>query len=274
VGDAGEDVSPNRHTGPVLARLLDSVQDLEPAPPGFGKCGRCPWRRPGSAPICHRCTAGELPDRATPRCPVCDQPLSPDLPCRNAWCLRADRQFSAVWAIGSHAGPVRQALHEFKIDGERRWAPVLARLVIGFLDDHLPWFDDYDLIVAAPGFVGPGARRDWEPMREVIRAAAAEDGGMWPWDTGDPPAIVRTAECGRISARRGTERRAFAESRLRPALAVPEPARVAGQRLLVVDDVLTEGSTLRELARALRQAGAVEVAGLVLARRPWLSELR
>jgi predicted amidophosphoribosyltransferase len=44
---------------------------------------------------------------------------------------------------------------------------------------------------------------------------------------------------------------------------------VAGARILVLDDVLTEGSTLREVARALRHAGAREVAGLVLARPAW-----
>jgi predicted amidophosphoribosyltransferase len=37
----------------------------------------------------------------------------------------------------------------------------------------------------------------------------------------------------------------------------------------VFDDVFTEGSTLREVARALLMAGAEEVAGVVLARQPW-----
>jgi hypothetical protein len=60
-------------------------------------------------------------------------------------------------------------------------------------------------------------------------------------------------------------RRRIAEGELRAALAVPEPERVAGRRVLVFDDVYSEGFSLREMARALRQAGAVEVAGLVLA---------
>ena len=38
---------------------------------------------------------------------------------------------------------------------------------------------------------------------------------------------------------------------------------------MVIDDVFTEGSTLREVARALMLAGAEEVAGLTLARQPW-----
>jgi predicted amidophosphoribosyltransferase len=39
--------------------------------------------------------------------------------------------------------------------------------------------------------------------------------------------------------------------------------------VLVIDDVFTEGSTLREVARALVTAGATEVAGLALTRQPW-----
>ena len=41
-----------------------------------------------------------------------------------------------------------------------------------------------------------------------------------------------------------------------------------GCHLAVVDDVLTTGATLNELARVLRKAGAAEVAGWVVARTP------
>jgi predicted amidophosphoribosyltransferase len=37
-------------------------------------------------------------------------------------------------------------------------------------------------------------------------------------------------------------------------------------RIAVVDDVLTTGSTLNELARVLRKAGAAEIRGWVVAR--------
>lgn len=44
--------------------------------------------------------------------------------------------------------------------------------------------------------------------------------------------------------------------------------RLAGARVLLVDDVMTSGATLFYAARALRQAGAAHITGLVVARTP------
>jgi predicted amidophosphoribosyltransferase len=41
---------------------------------------------------------------------------------------------------------------------------------------------------------------------------------------------------------------------------------VRGQRIVVVDDVMTTGASMYEAALALRAAGAVHITGLVLAR--------
>ena len=64
-------------------------------------------------------------------------------------------------------------------------------------------------------------------------------------------------------------RTARTPSAARPRPAPPDPELVRGKRILVYDDVYTEGLTLREVARALRNAGAVEVSEVVLARQPY-----
>ncbi len=79
--------------------------------------------------------------------------------------------------------------------------------------------------------------------------------------------IVKRAPTGRFLGIGVEERRQIAEGELRDALSVPEPERVAGKRVLVLDDVFSEGFSMREMARVLRLAGADEVAGLVFARR-------
>ena len=50
------------------------------------------------------------------------------------------------------------------------------------------------------------------------------------------------------------------------AFKVPEPQRVAGKRVLLLDDVLTTGATAEACARALKRAGAARVDVLALAR--------
>jgi ComF family protein len=50
------------------------------------------------------------------------------------------------------------------------------------------------------------------------------------------------------------------------AFAVPRPDRVKGLSLLLVDDVLTTGSTVNACAKALKQAGAGRVCVLTLSR--------
>jgi predicted amidophosphoribosyltransferase len=70
------------------------------------------------------------------------------------------------------------------------------------------------------------------------------------------PTPAQTAAAG--AARRSALAGAFAA----------RPALVGGRSVLLVDDVATTGATLREAARALVEAGAERVAGLVLARRP------
>ena len=44
------------------------------------------------------------------------------------------------------------------------------------------------------------------------------------------------------------------------------PEKIAGRRILLVDDIVTTGATLSECARMLKQAGAVEVLAVTVAR--------
>ncbi len=46
-------------------------------------------------------------------------------------------------------------------------------------------------------------------------------------------------------------------------------SKVAGKRILLLDDIRTTGATLGEAAKALRKAGAREIHGFVVARTEW-----
>jgi len=56
------------------------------------------------------------------------------------------------------------------------------------------------------------------------------------------------------------------EANVRGAFVVATPAAVAGKRVLLLDDVLTTGSTVSECSRMLRKAGANDIFVLAIAR--------
>lgn len=247
-----------------------SLTEAATGPVGFPGCFSCPYRHGGSPAVCLRCFehAGESDPPAAPvmRCGACGRPGVSRRPCDNPLCTRADRGWSAVFALGLHEAALRRSIAGYKYQGERWRAGVFARLLAGYLKAHPMWFEEYDLVVPMPAYRGQGARRAWDPVGSLFADLAVLIGSDWDCDD---RAIVKVSETPPMSGRSRRERVALAEGLLRPALVVPDGRRVAARRILVVDDVLTEGSSLREVAVALRTAGAEEVAGLVLARRGW-----
>ncbi|HEY2430738.1 MAG TPA: hypothetical protein VGI06_17520 [Acidimicrobiales bacterium] len=200
------------------------------------------------------------------RCPVCDLVLPAGRPCPNYWCRREDRGFDVVWAIAAHQGGLRRAIAGLKYRGELRWARPLGLLLARFLMEHSPWFDDVDLIVGAPGNVGRA--RPVDHTRRILGAAEPVVGGLWAMDVARPVLVKRAETRPMVDTPSAALRRLWAAVELRAALVVTDCRAVQGRRVLAVDDVFTDGSTLREVALALLGAGAVSVSGLVLARQP------
>jgi len=160
-----------------------------------------------------------------------------------------------VWALGAYRGPLRRAITGLKYRHERDRATVLGRLVADYLLDHLPWFEETEVIVPMVG----------GHTEAIASSAAARLQGLWPVV---PVLAKATATRPMVSLPSAAARRLWAACDLRPSLRVTQPGWIRGRRVLVIDDVFTDGSTLREVAGVLRRAGAEAVSGLVLARAP------
>ena len=234
---------------------------------GFPRCRRCSLRAAPFPEVCSACHDGSsVVSPGGSRCPVCGQVLAHAGPCPNRWCGRADRAFSVVFSVGLYDEALRTALHGYKFRGERWWAGVFARLLAGELLRDAPWFEEFEVIVGMPAYLGAAARRSWDHIGVILEHLEGQAGGGWELC---PGALRKIAETPRLSGRSRWERERIAQGPLRSALIVAEPAAVAGARVLVVDDVFTEGSSLQEVARCLLRGGAEEVAGLVLGRPEW-----
>ncbi len=237
--------------------------DIEPN--RFGECKTCPYLQAGTADICFACASRELAVLPTSRCEICAQSLTSDGRCPNAVCNWDDRFFSSIYAISTFTGTLKHAIYAYKYDSHRGWAGIFGRVLVGFLDSE--GIDSYDVISASPTYLGEGGR-SWDHTGLIVEKAGIEAAGAYPFDVGSPGIVVQTAPTRRFAKLKWSERRDEAEGPLRAALQVPDAAKVDGKRVLLFDDVFTEGLRTREVARALISAGADEVSQVVLARMP------
>jgi predicted amidophosphoribosyltransferase len=225
-------------------------------PPGFPQCPTCPYRLMGPASICVSCAGKTLQAIASRACPICSQRLEDDGPCHNSLCTNPSRRVERI------------KIHSYKYGGRVGWSLIFGRLVVGWLEAHAR-DDPPDLIVANPTYRGPGQRGPGH-IETIIRAAATADyDGRWPFDVQTPTAIVKTQATEPSAGRSLAEKRAVAAT-LREVLRIPDPARTAGRKIVVFDDVCTTGSQLDAVADCLLEDGrAARVRALALARAPW-----
>jgi predicted amidophosphoribosyltransferase len=237
--------------------------------PGFGRCGLCLYNTSGPAELCFACARRTMEPLAPRRCLVCDRPYAAgESICGNPLCNRSDRWFQWNFAISMRTGTLKDVINRYKYEGQWTWAYIFGRVVAGFLEEQAGLFREFDVITASPTYVGPDGR-GYDHTRMVLARAAAEvsPGSLWPFDITGEALIVKTVPTPRMVGHTYRERRDIAEGPLRDALRVTRDVR--GKRLLVYDDVFTDGLTLNEVALALRRAGATEVCGVALCRQPY-----
>lgn len=109
-------------------------------------------------------------------------------------------------------------------------------------------------------FVPVSLKRNWE--RGFDQAKLLADETAKTWNLRAVPTVKKIRDNRRQSSLTAPEERA---ENVKGVYRVPRPQRAAGKRFLLIDDVLTTGSTISACAGALMDAGAASVVLAALA---------
>jgi len=204
-----------------------------------GTCFVC--RGTARATLCEACDA-DLPRLAIPLCPRCALASPAGAVCGR--CLAEPPRYDATLAALAYAFPADVLVHALKFRGELALAPFLASV----LRERVA---QADCIVPVPLSAQRLRERGYNQAVEIARHLGGRleiDACLRERDA--PPQAGLDRE-----ARRRNVRGAF---RCRRSF--------AGERVAVVDDVMTTGATLDALAAALKDAGAANVTNWVVCR--------
>ncbi|MEO3991616.1 DNA utilization protein GntX [Pseudocitrobacter cyperus] len=193
--------------------------------------------------ICSRCSRTLFTTQ--PRCPQCGLPAAGGaLVCGR--CLRKSPPWNRLIAVNDYTPPLSGLIHQFKFNGKAELAPVLARLLL--LKARQSGLPRPDSFVSVPLWQRRHWRRGFNQSDLLCRALAGWLGCTW-----HPDAIKRvrkTATQHQLSAR-------LRARNLKNAFRLELP--VKGLHIVIVDDVVTTGSTVAEISRLLLRNGAASV---------------
>lgn len=204
----------------------------------------------------------------SPKCPFCHHLLDEG---EAGFCAACQK--SLPWALGEqreqkpenldgcvsplfYREGVRSAVHRFKFYGRAEYAKVFAPLMAQCVLDH--WRETtFDLVT-------------WAPLsRRRLRKRGYDQAGLLAKEVGRQLGLPVEATLRKCRHTPAQSRQADSTARRENVSGAyaPLPGRTwEGKRILLVDDVVTSGSTLGECARVLRTAGAGEVWAVTLAR--------
>ena len=159
-------------------------------------------------------------------------------------------ELDALIATGKHHGVLRNAVLAFKYDGARDLALPLANRLVEALRS-VDW--RIDIVAPVPLSADREAERGYNQSALLSQPVVAATGLAARAD-----AIRRVRKTNQQAMLTGQERRNNVKNAFRAN------QNVSGLSVLLIDDVVTTGSTLGECARALKSKGAAAVYGITI----------
>lgn len=178
-------------------------------------------------------------------------------------CLKQAPAFDATWVVADYAPPLDRLVLSLKFTSQLSLAPILARLMFDTFtnrqnqDIGLP-----DIIIPMPLAPQRLSSRGFNQSLEIARPFA---------HLLKVPLTKRLAIRVRETSSQSLLPLKARAKNVRGAFTLSDTAveKIRGKHIGVVDDVMTSGTTLSELARTLKRFGAGRVSNFVVARAPF-----
>lgn len=159
-------------------------------------------------------------------------------------CRPHEQHFTRATGVVRYTDPVRMLVHDYKFKGNRGLGGMFARQMVERLEDS-GFPANFDLVLAVPLHKKRYQKRGYNQSEVLARHIARSIGVKY-----DNRVIYRTRNTVAQSLVAVSER----SENIAGAFSVD--ADLWGKTVLLVDDVLTTGTTASECARVLREAGA------------------
>jgi ComF family protein len=235
----------------IMTGLADVV-----FPPGCILCGAFmdEHSHPSFCPHCF----SQIPFIQSPQCTCCGLPFldkeGEDHLCGE--CIASEQFFSVARSLGKYDSVLLEAIHLFKYRGKVTVGKALGRLMTEHEYRNVT-IRDYTLIIPVP--LHKKRLRERGFNQSLILARELSLCFSIPLDFS---LLKRTVHRKPQTMLKKKERLA----NVKGAFEVKSAEKIKGKKILLVDDVYTTGSTVKECARVLLQNQAAEVAVLTLAR--------
>ena len=220
-------------------------------------CAICLCTTRAGEHLCAACRK-DAPAIRAPFCDTCSQPFSGQIDgafhCPN--CRERRFRFSCAVARYQSRGAVRELVHRFKYNGKIYLRNVLVDWLAETLEDPRLQSPPCERLVPVPLHPTRERERGFNQAFLLAEGVAQRSG-------------IPLADCLKRTRYTTTQTIFDREERmenLRGAFRMRQSADVRNLHLLLIDDVLTTGSTVNECARVLRDAGAASVRVATVAR--------
>ncbi|OGF52195.1 hypothetical protein A2739_01340 [Candidatus Giovannonibacteria bacterium RIFCSPHIGHO2_01_FULL_43_100] len=150
-----------------------------------------------------------------------------------------------------------RALRRFKYYGASGLSDIFSDLLVKLIEPDMRFFAGKVIVLAIPASIARKKSRGYNQAELLAEKFSKKTSLEYFADV-----LIKSKNTTSQTSLAGRER-LFNQ---KDSFAVLNPEKIKNKKIILVDDILTTGATLSEAARVLKEAGALEVTGLVVAK--------